>query len=115
MCNNPTELDQLTYLAIYVAGSEGVSVCMSCRQTLTEVLRGMIRTHYAGRKQGYLAAKQVAEAKSTQAALLVPSEMSREYWVWALSYAIEAAEAKGVSPEGLDVWRETLHRLTKQQ
>lgn len=64
VCQEPTEAENLTHLKIYVAGSEGVDVCITCRQVLTEVLRGMMRTACAGRKQGYLAAKQVAAAKA---------------------------------------------------
>ena len=62
VCQTPTEPENLTHLKIYVAGSEGVDVCITCRQTLTEVLRGMMRTNCEGRKQGYLAAKKVAAA-----------------------------------------------------
>lgn len=63
VCRNIFQAELITHLRIYVAGSEGVNVCLTCRQTLTEVLRGMMRTAHAGRKQGYLAAKQVAAAK----------------------------------------------------
>jgi len=64
VCNSETEPENITHLRIYVSGSEGVDVCLTCRQTLTEVLRGMMRANLAGRKQGYLAAKQVAAAKA---------------------------------------------------
>ena len=64
VCQSLTEPENLTHLKIYVAGSEGVDVCVTCRQTLTEVLRGMMRTNCAGRKQGYIAAKEVAAAKA---------------------------------------------------
>ena len=64
VCQTPTEPENLTHLKIYVAGSEGVDVCFICRQTLTEVLRGMMRVNIAGSKRGYLAAKQVAAAKA---------------------------------------------------
>lgn len=57
VCQTPTEPESLTHLKIYVAGSEGVEVCITCRQVLTEVLRGMMRTCITGKKQGYLAAK----------------------------------------------------------
>jgi hypothetical protein len=60
VCQTPTAPEDLTHLKIYVAGSEGVDVCFVCRQTLTEVLRGMMRANIAGSKRGYLAAKQVA-------------------------------------------------------
>lgn len=63
VCKNTTVPEDLTHLQIYVTGSEGVTVCMICRQTLTEVLRGMMKSNISGRKQGYLAAKQVAAAK----------------------------------------------------
>ena len=69
VCQTPTEPENLTHLKIYVAGSEGVDVCITCRQVLTEVLRGMMRTNCAGRKQGYLAAKEVAAAKAANAKL----------------------------------------------
>jgi hypothetical protein len=64
VCNSPTEPENLTHLKIYVSGSEGVDVCITCRQVLTEVLRGMMRTNIAGRKQGYLACKEVRAAKA---------------------------------------------------
>jgi len=65
VCDTPTEPENITHLKIYVAGSEGVDVCLTCRQTLTEVLRGMMRANMAGRKNGYLAAKQIAAAKQS--------------------------------------------------
>ena len=64
VCQTPTDPENLTHLKIYVAGSEGVDICLTCRQTLTEVLRGMMRANIAGSKRGYLAAKQVAAAKA---------------------------------------------------
>jgi hypothetical protein len=64
VCQTPTEPENLTHLKIYVAGSEGVDVCLTCRKVLTEVLRGMMSANFAGRKQGYIAAKQVAAAKA---------------------------------------------------
>jgi len=64
VCQTPTDPENLTHLKIYVAGSEGVDICLTCRQTLTEVLRGMTRANIAGSKRGYLAAKQVAAAKA---------------------------------------------------
>ena len=64
VCQTPTEPENLTHLKIYVAGSEGVDVCSTCRQTLTEVLHGMMRANIAGSKRGYLAAKTVAAAKT---------------------------------------------------
>lgn len=64
VCGTPTEEENLTHLKIYISGSEGVDVCLTCRQTLTEVLRGMMRTAISGRKQGYIACKQVASAKA---------------------------------------------------
>jgi hypothetical protein len=67
VCQTPTEPENLTHLKIYVAGSEGVDVCITCRQTLTEVLRGMMRTNIAGSKRGYLAARKVSEAKAANA------------------------------------------------
>lgn len=57
VCQELTEPENLTHLKIYVAGSEGVEVCITCRQVLTEVLRGMMRANIAGSKRGYLAAK----------------------------------------------------------
>lgn len=64
VCQTPTDPENLTHLKIYVAGSEGVDVCLTCRQTLTEVLRGMMRTNIAGSKRGYLTARKVTEAKA---------------------------------------------------
>jgi len=64
VCQTPTEPENLTHLKIYVVGSEGVDVCITCRQVLTEVLRGMMRTCIAGKKQGYLSAKTVAASKA---------------------------------------------------
>lgn len=66
ICQDETEPEYLTHLNIYVAGSEGVSVCITCRQTLTEVLRGMMRTNLSGRKQGHKIAKQIAEARTAK-------------------------------------------------
>lgn len=65
VCRTTHPADDITHLKIYVAGSEGVNVCLTCRQTLTEVLRGMMRAEHAGMKRGYLAAKQVAAAKQS--------------------------------------------------
>ena len=55
VCQTPTEPENLTHLRIYVAGNEGVDVCLTCRQTLTDVLRGMMRANIAGSKRGYFA------------------------------------------------------------
>lgn len=63
VCQETTRPGDLTHLNIYVVGSEGVDVCIGCRQVLTEVLRGMMRVNASGRKRGYLAAKQVTAAK----------------------------------------------------
>lgn len=60
------ESENVTHLDIFVTGSEGVTVCMACRQTLTEVVRGMMRANTTGSIRGYKAAKQVAEAKNSQ-------------------------------------------------
>ena len=65
VCQTPTEPENLTHLKIYVAGSEGVDVCITCRQTLTEVLRGMMRVNIAGSKRGYLAAKNRGSGKGS--------------------------------------------------
>ena len=51
VCQTPTDPENLTHLRIYVAGSEGVDVCITCRQVLTEVLRGMMRTCIAGKNR----------------------------------------------------------------
>ena len=64
VCGTETKAKDLTHLKIYVTGSEGVDVCLICRMTLTEVLRGMMAANLRGRKQGYLAAKEVAAAKA---------------------------------------------------
>ena len=64
VCGAETKTEDITHLKIYVTGSEGVDVCLICRMTLTEVLRGMMAANLRGRKQGYLAAKEVAAAKA---------------------------------------------------
>ena len=35
------ESDELTWLELYVIGSEGVHVCLSCRMLLTRMAEGM--------------------------------------------------------------------------
>lgn len=65
VCRTDHQADDVTHLRIYVAGSEGVNVCLQCRQVLTEVLRGMMRAEHAGMKRGYLACKKVQEAKAS--------------------------------------------------
>ena len=64
ICGTETDPDEIKHLPIYANGSEGVETCMTCRQILTDVARGMIRASIAGRKQGYLAAKKVMAAKA---------------------------------------------------
>lgn len=65
VCRTTHRADDVTHLRIYVAGSEGVNVCLQCRQVLTEVLRGMMRAEHAGMKRGYLACKEVQKAKAS--------------------------------------------------
>src|SRR5437764_951885 len=64
LCGTESPTGEITHLRLYVIGSEGVEVCMTCRQTLTEMARGMRRVHSSGRMQGYKAAKIVAAAKA---------------------------------------------------
>lgn len=66
VCRTLTEPENITHLSIYVEGSEGVNVCLQCRQTLTEVLRGMMRANFAGRKQGYLTAMLAEREKGVK-------------------------------------------------
>jgi len=63
VCQTQYLAEDVTHLRIYVAGSEGVNVCLTCRQTLTEVLRGMMRAERAGMKRGYMACKSISKAK----------------------------------------------------
>lgn len=61
------ECAEIKHLALFVIGSEGVDACLSCRIALTEVARSMMSAATRGRKQGYKAAKLVAEAKAERA------------------------------------------------
>lgn len=42
LCDQKT--DEITHLDLYVSGSEGCWVCLSCRMILTEVARGIRST-----------------------------------------------------------------------
>lgn len=58
-CDSPETLD----LPLYTVGSEGTPACLQCRLALTDMARAMMQVAAKARKQGYLAAKQVAAAK----------------------------------------------------
>lgn len=64
VCAAEGTVETILHLKIYVAGSEGVFLCCNCRMVLTEVLRGMMRAHGAGKKVGYMACKSVQAAKA---------------------------------------------------
>ena len=57
------DITETKHLPLYVAGSEGVVLCLHCRMALTEMVRSMATAARKAKKQGYLAAKEVAEAK----------------------------------------------------
>lgn len=39
ICGDETELGELTHLRIYVTGSEGIEVCLTCRMKITEFVK----------------------------------------------------------------------------
>jgi hypothetical protein len=45
-----------THLALYLKGSEGITVCLNCRMALTEYVRQLQSIATVARKQGYLLA-----------------------------------------------------------
>ena len=61
------EGDDPKHLPIYCNGSEGITVCIDCRMTLTEVARGMMRVASVSRMAGYRACKIVQKAKASNA------------------------------------------------
>lgn len=42
VCDVDTGREGLTHLSLYVAGSEGVDVCLHCRVSITDYVRGMM-------------------------------------------------------------------------
>jgi hypothetical protein len=61
-----TDGDDPKHLQLYCNGSEGITVCLDCRMTLTEVARGMMRVAHASRMAGYKACKRVQKAKAAK-------------------------------------------------
>ena len=59
------ESAEIIDIQLYIIGSEGCPACLDCRITLAEVARGMKLVASKNRKMGYVAAKKVAEAKSS--------------------------------------------------
>lgn len=47
------------FLPLYVIGSEGIQICVSCRNTLTEVAKGMMLVASKAKMLGYKACKVV--------------------------------------------------------
>jgi hypothetical protein len=48
-CNVCGSREEVERLPIYIMGSEGVDLCLHCRLTVTEVVRGMLSV--AGRRR----------------------------------------------------------------
>lgn len=59
--------DDVKHLPLYVIGSEGCEACLTCRLVLTGVASGLMQVAAKARRNGYLSAKRVAEAKQEQA------------------------------------------------
>ncbi len=58
------ESKELFHLDLYVFGSEGINVCLECRISITEYVRGMVSACIRSRKVGYLACKKITKAKN---------------------------------------------------
>ena len=53
LCRTDMEKDEGTHLSLYVSGSEGVFICLSCRQTLTDCARGIRSASSRAHKKGW--------------------------------------------------------------
>jgi len=49
---------ETTHLSLYVFGSEGINVCLTCRIALTKLAQGLSEVASKARKDGYLKQKQ---------------------------------------------------------
>jgi len=57
LCGDYVPSEDATHLTLYVYGSEGVRVCLGCRQTLTECARGIRSASTRAHKRGWLTAR----------------------------------------------------------
>lgn len=55
--------DDAIHLPLYVSGSEGIVVCLSCRIVLTKVAEGMKHSATKAYMQGFKHSKRVDSAK----------------------------------------------------
>ena len=53
LCGKVVPYDEVTHLNLYVIGSEGIKVCLSCRMVLTKVAEGIMRLSGETRMAGY--------------------------------------------------------------
>ena len=61
MCGKKEE--ELTYLSIYITGSEGIDVCLECRMHITTFVRSMIYARANGYKDGYNRGKKQCDKR----------------------------------------------------
>lgn len=54
------------HLPIYVVGSEGLDICLSCEMALVHHIRELMNVASVSRKLGYQSAKNVARAKDQE-------------------------------------------------
>ena len=51
--------EPMTHLDLYALGSEGITVCLGCRMTLTDTARGMMRASATAYRTGYEKARSI--------------------------------------------------------
>jgi hypothetical protein len=74
LCGCTVADDDATHLCLYVNGSEGIWVCLSCRMALTYCARGIQSASTRAHKRGYMLARRPRHDPVTTPARVVMEE-----------------------------------------